>query len=230
MVIENKVLKYEKKEALIEDVKNILSEKYFYFFSKTNKYFFPQANISEYILDKYKGIYLLEMYNFNQKLVLSIKERGENYYYCTDVGESCYFVDAKGKIFNKISGRLDPDKILFFRDDQRVAGDDIFNDARQGKVVLDFIDKMSINFHISFKKIKLSTYKYIFTTKNGVQLIFSNENDVDMVIEKLKKGIKSGKIKIESNHQFSKKIKYIDLTFPKRINFCLKGQVCDEKK
>jgi hypothetical protein len=194
---------------------------------KSNRYFLPEKEIETLILNKYNGIDKIKIIKNNTQLFISFFEHKEKFYYCYDNEKKCFFVDDDGKIFSEIVGIDDNNKIIFLNNTKYEIGDTLFVTNSQRDSVLDFIKKLKINFNIVIKKVYLSDYEYSFITSDDVELIISDDNNIDFIIEKLKKIIKSGKLKLNKDNEFVKNIKYVNLSFSGRVNYCLIGEVCD---
>ena len=90
------------KQSLEEDVLNVLSSRYLYSFSKSNKLIYPRAEIRANILRKIPRASSVVLDVDQSVLSISLTERDKEFIWCGD--EECFFLDDEGLVFQRLSG------------------------------------------------------------------------------------------------------------------------------
>lgn len=91
-------------------VKEDISGKYIYLFTKANSLIYPKKKIYNNILNRFPRIDKLSIYRDNlTTLHIEISERSGSYLYCgatvpeveSEIGENCYFINDDGYVFDR---------------------------------------------------------------------------------------------------------------------------------
>ena len=201
-----------------------ITGKYLWLFPKTNILFYPQDNIKNILVDKFKRIKEIDLsIEDNKILIINITERVAEYTWCGDMPfqteEKCHFLDEDGYIF---------DEAPYF------SGEVYFKFFGQPTSVDNYLSKENFNQLISFIdmliEIKLKpTSLYITTNKdvevflskgNGAKIqpkiIFKLNDDLKNIISNLVSALNTEPLKSDIKKRYST-LEYIDLRFDKPV-------------
>ena len=216
-----------------KNVRNDISGKYVYLFSKANSFIYPRNKIYKDLLFNFPRIDKLSIYRDNLRTMhINISERVGSYLYCgssvpeikTEIGENCYFLNDDGFIFDKapyFSGDV------YFKYYMKVSNNTINPLGKQITSInnfhnlVRFIDGIT---SLGFKPI------YIVSNLNGMsslyldytpgdttpKIIFKDDNNLSVIQDNLALAMEKKKFTNEIKSKYSKLL-YIDLRFENRV-------------
>jgi len=213
-------------------VKDDLSGKYVYLFSKSNGLIYPHDKIEKDLRQNFPRMEGLKVsLNGLNTLVLDIKERKGQYLYCgetipesyVDVGEHCYFVNNDGFIFDKapyFSGNVYFKFYADLKDGVKPLGAQMVTPDQFHKLA-NFIDFVTAR---GFKPI------YMTVNQNGINTIYlnhttlgtipkitwKNEDDWEIIKDNLEIAMSKKEFADEVNSKYNTLL-YIDLRFKNKV-------------
>ncbi|MBK5215395.1 MAG: hypothetical protein JJE53_01115 [Candidatus Pacebacteria bacterium] len=216
-----------------EEVFKNISGKYFYLYSRSNSFLYPNKFIYNNLIKNFPRIESLSVYRDNLKtLHIDITERIGSSLYCgssiptniEDVGENCYFINNDGFIFDEapyFSGNV------YFKYYMNLGNGIVNPKGKQTMEVDDFhkisrfIDKIdSFGFKSIYIVIEQDGTNYLYlnhgsndTTPN---IIFKNTDDLDMILDNLSISMKKEEFANEINTKYNTLL-YIDLRFKNKV-------------
>ncbi|MEK7586086.1 MAG: FtsQ-type POTRA domain-containing protein [Patescibacteria group bacterium] len=221
-----------KEEEVLTIVKNALSGKYIKLFSRSNSFIYPKNQIHKELTTKFPRIEKLSINRDNwNTLHIDISERFGSSLYCgknvpdekLEVGENCYFVNNDGYIFDKapyFSGNI---YLKYYIGLPEGVGDPM------GKQILSpdifhkyirFIDGLTT---LGFKPIYVvigggdnSIYLDHIEGVTAPKIIFTNENDMDNILDNLSLSMNKPEFANEIKGKYTTLL-YIDLRFKNKV-------------
>lgn len=213
-------------------VKDMISGKYLYLFSRANVLIYPKGQIYKKLLVDFPRI---DEISISQEgwntLSIDIVERSGSYLYCgakipeaqVDIGENCYFVNNDGYIFDKapyFSGNV------YFKYYLSLVGD---GDNPLGQQMLSpekfhsvarFIDGVA---ELGFKPTHLvmSSDENILYLDHGdldtsPQILFNDENNLEDILNNLSLSMAKPEFATDINSKYTTLL-YIDLRFDSKV-------------
>ncbi|HAS80547.1 MAG: hypothetical protein UR25_C0001G0153 [Candidatus Nomurabacteria bacterium GW2011_GWE1_32_28] len=224
---------------VIEDiVKDKIAGNYFYFFPKTNFFFYPKNKIITELTDKFRRIKNISINLRNLKtLEISLTERVALYTYCGDTldlkpeieNQECYFIDESGYIFDealyfsgnvylKFFGILDKNKdsplgSYFYQP--------YFKKLVALKETLNKINIKPVAFFIEDNEDVKMFLSSSVTYQMGPEIIFKLDSDFDKVIENLQSVLTTEPLKSDFKNKYDSLL-YIDLRFGNKVYYKFK--------
>lgn len=213
-------------------VRNDISGKYLYLFSKSNSFIYPRNKIKKDLKKKFPRIEEIEVSTDGlNTITLNIKERIGTYLYCgetipydtVDVGENCFFVNQEGYIFDKapyFSGDIYFKYYLSLEEKGDLKGrylmekEDFFR-------ITSFVDNIE---SLGLKPVYIviendglhSLYLEHKPTSISPKIIFRKEESLDKIFENLSIAMKEKEFANEINSKYDKLL-YIDLRFKNKV-------------
>jgi hypothetical protein len=215
------------------EVRNDISGKYIYLFSRANGFIYPRKQIYNNLILNFPRIESLSVSRNGLKtLQINITERVGEYLYCgasvpenkDQVGENCYFINNDGYIFDKapyFSGNV---YFKYYMALQGGATDPLAKQmvsVERFHLLGRFIDGIG---SLGFKPI------YIVMGKDGIDslylnhgtddttpmIMFKDDTDLENILENLSLAMKKNEFAIEINSKYTKLL-YIDLRFKNKV-------------
>ncbi len=222
-------LKFVSEYKIKKNINDILSEKQILFYSKNNFLFLPVREIEKKIKEKNQRIKSIKIVreNFLQDLVVKIDEKKTEYIYCND-GERCFCVDGNSEIFALFS----EEKTTRKKEDLIVLKGLKYNNnyvfaQKEFVKIKEFINFLK-NKKLAIETVEKKDGLYIFTLTNKTKILFSVMQDYQKVKDNFGKILNKNNFKIDLKKQkFQQNIAYINLSFGKKIFYCMKGDVCE---
>ena len=220
-------------EEIEREVRQDISGKYIYLFSRDNGFIYPRKQIYDNLILNFPRIESLSVSREGLKtLKIEITERMGSYLYCgtnipeskNEVGENCYFINNDGYIFDKapyFSGNV------YFKYYVALV-DGTTNPLAKQMVSVDrfhelgrFIDGIA---SLGFKPI------YVAIDKDGTnslylnhgasdttpKIIFKNDADLEIILDNLTLAMRKKEFADEINSKYNKLL-YIDLRFKNKV-------------
>jgi hypothetical protein len=220
-------------EDVEEKIRQDISGKYLYIFSKSNVFIYPEKKIYNNLISNFPRIESLSIHIDNLRtLKIDIIERTGSYLYCgvsipeekEEVGENCYFINNDGLIFDKapyFSGNV------YFKYYVVPVGG---VDNPLGKQMLSverfhqlarFIDGIA---NLGFKPIYIlieedgTNSLYLENSSGGIapKIIFKTENDLEVILNNFALSMKKKEFANEINGKYNTLL-YIDLRFKNKV-------------
>jgi hypothetical protein len=216
-----------------EKIKEDITGKYLYLFSKSNVFIYPEKKIYNNLIANFPRIESLSIDIDNLRtLKIEISERTGSYLYCgvsvpevkEEVGENCYFINNDGYIFDKapyfsgnvyfkyylslIDGGVDP------MGKQMLSIDRFHQLAR----FIDGITNLGFNpIYIVIEEDGTNSL-YLENSSGGIapKIIFKTENDLEVILNNFALSMKKKEFANEINGKYNTLL-YIDLRFKNKV-------------
>lgn len=213
-------------------VKDNLSGRYVYLFSRANFLFYPKNKIYKDLNSSFPRIEELSISRkgFNS-LEINIKERSGTYLYCgkevplisSNIGDNCFFVNKDGFIFDKapyFSGNVYFKYYVSLGGDGSPLGKQLFTEEKF-KEITNFIDDL---FALSFKPAYMIVDEKGFYTiylehkplSTSPKILLKNTNDLKTVFDNISSSMKKKEFSDEINQKYDR-LEYIDLRFKNKV-------------
>jgi len=214
-------------------VKERLSGRYIYLFSRGNSLIYPKDEIYQNLLVEFPRIEELNIYREGFKtLRIKIKERSGSYLYCGEelpedqnsIGEGCYFVNNDGYVFDNapyFSGDVYFKYYVSIGDNiSKPLGINIMDKDRFHELVR-FVDGVEVlGFKQSYIVIDGSGVNSLYLAKRGntmnPKIIFKTNDDLTIMLENLSSAMSKSEFANEIKERYDT-LSYIDLRFDNKV-------------
>jgi len=202
---------------------DMLQEKYFFFFPKSNRLIYPEKEIETKIKQEIGRIEELSLEVDHDTLFIKIGERGAYALWCKD-DVSCYFMDSEGLIFSEAP--------VFSSGVYRIYTGIISDGSPQGKQFLDSEKLSGIESIAEFlktqgwdtEKIQVSTLRDVVLIQNkGPKIRIDITRPATETLKTLAALLASSEFKKSASNIMM--IDYIDLRFGSKVFFKSKGSM-----
>ncbi len=219
------------KEILKKEVWEILNdEKVLY--SKNNFLFYPKKEIKDKIKEKYDFVDEIEIKKekiFSKNMLIKIKDKNISYIWCfINNKNNCYFAEENGKIFSKYNDKwitkTKEEFIIFFGNNKNNR----IIDEKKFTKIKTLIEEIKDKNNLEIKNIYIKNDKEVWLKTNKTILIIFLDQEINKITDTINKISKKEELKInKKNKDFFYDIKYINLTFDKKIFYC-NQKICRE--
>ncbi|MCX6757538.1 MAG: hypothetical protein NTZ44_01480 [Candidatus Nomurabacteria bacterium] len=220
----NKILETKNIEEVI---KNDIYGNYWFLFSKTNSFIYPENKIKRDLMYKFKRITDISFNVKNNKsLEVSIKEREGKYLWCgetilsIDLTSGCYFVDDNGYIFDNAPYFSDGVYFKFYghlddTDNNPIGLYFLKNDFTRLVSFKEDLEKLNLKINSLF----LNPEEYlIINLSSGAEIRFKVDSDFDKLIENLQSALSTEPLHTDFQKKYDSLL-YIDLRFGNKIYY-----------
>ena len=219
------------KDEIINLIKMETSAKYLMLFSKNSIFLYPKKSIEKKLLDDFKKIYKLSIKSKGLKtLVVNIAERKPNSLWCFSKSEDgsvrknensgmCYFLDEEGVIFSEAPDFSGGAFLRYYGllDGVEQPVGQIYLPSEKFKEVSRFVSSLE-NLGISPAGFRAeSENNYEIYLKNGVKIIFDDNQPFDKTLENIQSILSEIDFKGDYSANNPLKINYVDMRFGNKI-------------
>lgn len=202
-------------EMIKEVADTDLAGYYFWFFPKTNIFFYPKNKIKDNLTDKFKRLKSISFKVTEARMLeISLTEREAKYLWC-EREEKCYFMDESGFIFDeapyfsgevyfKFYGPIDGNfgKLILFKK--------TLENMRLKPVALSRLDDGDTKMFLSGR-----------TLPTGPEIIFKADSDLEIVAENLETALTTEPLQSNFKNKYSLLL-YIDLRYGNKVYYKFK--------
>lgn len=222
------------KEDILNNIKDQISGKYFYLFSKSNIFIYPKSKVYENLRESFPRIEKLSIdKKYFNTLNIILTEKIGSFLWCGssipeseyNVGENCFFVNNKGLIFDKapyFSGNV------YFKFYLPV---DLVENSALGKEILPIEEfNLLIGLIDKLESVKLRPIYLIFNPQENIyeiylshseiatspKFIFNKDSDIKKIGDDFVLAMKNQEFADEIRNNYNKLL-YFDLRFNNKV-------------
>jgi len=224
---------------VISRVQEQLSGKYYYTYSRSNSFIYPQKKIYNDLLVTFPRIKNLSIIREKFNILnINIEERSGSYLYCgssipelqSEIGENCYFINNDGYIFDEapyFSGNVYFKFYVKINEEVDFLGQNILESDRFHQL-MRFIDRITM---LGLNSVSLVInedgvhYLYLSHSPNETtpRIIFRIDNDLGYILNNLSTAMDKSEFASEVNSKYSS-LEYIDLRFKNKVLYKFSAQ------
>lgn len=219
-----------------KEIKNNLSGKYLYIFSKSNSFIFPEKKIYNNLISKFPRIQELSLKRDNLKTIhAEIVERTGSFLYCgervpedkKEIGENCYFVNNDGYIFDEapyFSGNVYFKYYIPLPEGEKPLGNNM-TDKEHFYRIARFIDGISSlglkPAYITIEK-NGTNHLYLESGETTPVIQFKDNDNLTIILDNLLVAMQKKEFADEIKSKYNT-LQYIDLRFKNKVLYKFEG-------